>query len=118
MSVNAPLQLSTRHTANNLAVQFNSSPLGGSGNYTYSWDYGDSSPLGTAQNPSHNYQGAGSYSVKLVLTDSQTNEVISSELTVSVQEAQSESSSSGGAISYFIALLVISGFYRRTSNKV
>ena len=118
LSVNAPLQLSTRHTANNLAVQFNSSPLGGSGNYTYSWDYGDSSPLGTTQNPSHNYQGAGSYSVKLVLTDSQTNEVISSELTVSVQEAQSESSSSGGAIGYFIALLVISGFYRRTSNKV
>lgn len=118
LSVNAPLQLSTRHTANNLAVQFNSSPLGGSGNYTYSWDYGDSSPLGITQNPSHNYQGAGSYTVKLVLTDSQTNEVISSELTVSVQEAQSESSSIGGAIGYLIALLVISGFYRRISNKV
>ena len=118
LSVSVPLQLSTRFTANNLAVQFNSSPLGGSGNYTYSWDYGDSSPLGTTQNPSHNYQSAGSYKVKLTLTDNQTNDVISSDLTVSIQEAQTESSSSGGAIGYLIALLVIGGFYRRMGKNV
>jgi PKD repeat protein len=43
----------------------------------WSWDFGDSSTVSTAQNPSHTYTSAGSYTVKLTVTDSngRTNQV-------------------------------------------
>ncbi len=36
---------------------------------TWSWDFGDLSPLGTTQNPSHSYTNNGTYSVLLTVTD-------------------------------------------------
>ena len=36
----------------------------------WEWDFGDGSPVSTQQNPSHNYANAGSYTVKLTVTDS------------------------------------------------
>ncbi len=36
---------------------------------TWRWDFGDGSPLGTAQNPSHVYTTAGSYTVTLTIMD-------------------------------------------------
>ncbi|XQF93932.1 PKD domain-containing protein (plasmid) [Pseudoalteromonas espejiana] len=70
-----------------------STALGGSANYNYSWDFGDSTQAVTSQNPSHTYQNPGTYSVTLVVTDSVSNEVLTNELTVTVQNAKSESSS-------------------------
>ena len=37
---------------------------------TYSWDFGDGSPLSSTQNPSHSYAAAGNYTVKLTVTNS------------------------------------------------
>jgi glucose/arabinose dehydrogenase/chitodextrinase len=36
---------------------------------TYSWDFGDGTPLSTAANPSHTYTTAGNYSVRLTVSD-------------------------------------------------
>jgi glucose/arabinose dehydrogenase len=36
---------------------------------TYSWDFGDGSPLSTAANPSHTYAVAGTYSARLTVSD-------------------------------------------------
>ncbi|MDQ0098480.1 hypothetical protein J2S96_002197, partial [Arthrobacter bambusae] len=36
---------------------------------SYSWDFGDGSPAGTGVKPSHNYAAAGTYQVKLTVTD-------------------------------------------------
>ncbi|MBB6403448.1 fibronectin type III domain-containing protein [Arthrobacter sp. AZCC_0090] len=37
---------------------------------SYSWDFGDGSPAGTGVKPSHTYAAAGTYQVKLTVTDS------------------------------------------------
>lgn len=36
---------------------------------TYSWDFGDGTPLETAPNPTHIYQNAGTYTVTLIATN-------------------------------------------------
>jgi PKD repeat protein len=36
---------------------------------SYAWDFGDSSPAGTGRTPSHTYAAAGTYQVKLTVTD-------------------------------------------------
>ncbi len=55
----------------NLAVQFNDNSKGFSPctSFSWSWDYGDGTAKGTAQNPSHTYAAPGTYSVKLVTTN-------------------------------------------------
>ncbi|TAF54013.1 MAG: PKD domain-containing protein, partial [Sphingobacteriia bacterium] len=41
----------------------------GKGGATYSWDFGDGSPLSTAENPEHTYTTAGNFTVTLTVTD-------------------------------------------------
>ncbi|MEU5432475.1 PKD domain-containing protein [Streptomyces sp. NPDC020719] len=53
-----------------LAVDFTGSASGGTAPYSYSWDFGDGSAASTAQNPSHTYSTAGSYTATLTVTDS------------------------------------------------
>ena len=42
---------------------------------TYSWDFGDGSPLSTVANPSHTYTKAGPYSARLTVSDGVTTSV-------------------------------------------
>lgn len=63
-----------------------STTSGGATTTTYSWDFGDtSSPSNTssAANPSHTYNNAGTYTVRLTITDSQ-NRVGSTTTTVTI----------------------------------
>ena len=53
-----------------LTVSFTGSATGGTAPYSYSWNFGDGSPLSTAQNPSHTYTSAGTYTATLTVTDS------------------------------------------------
>ena len=54
-----------------LTTNFTSNPSGGSGFYTYSWDFGDGN-TSTAQNPSHTYSNTGSYTATVTVSDSVT----------------------------------------------
>jgi PKD repeat protein len=52
-----------------LAVNFTGSATGGTGPYTYSWNFGDGS-TSTSQSPSHTYSTSGNYTATLTVTDS------------------------------------------------
>jgi PKD repeat protein len=52
-----------------LSVNFTGSATGGTAPYTYGWNFGDGS-TSTAQNPSHTYGSAGTYTATLTVADS------------------------------------------------
>ncbi len=54
-----------------LSVSFGTQVTGGSGNYTYAWDFGDGS-TGTGKTPSHRYDSAGQFSATVVVSDTTT----------------------------------------------
>src|SRR5690606_20735666 len=45
------------------------SSVTGNGPYTYTWDFGDGSPVATGNNPTHTYANSNTYNVKLIVTD-------------------------------------------------
>jgi PKD repeat protein len=52
-----------------LTVSFSAAALGGQGNYTFAWTFGDGE-TGLGQSPSHNYTTPGSYQVQVTAADS------------------------------------------------
>jgi hypothetical protein len=67
-----------------LTVLFNSTSTGGQGGLTYTWDFGDSTSS-TDADPSHTYQAAGSYTVRLIVTDGTGQSgAVSKQITVPV----------------------------------
>ncbi|WP_333696365.1 PKD domain-containing protein [Flavobacterium sp.] len=62
---------SNNNTCSGTQIQFTSN-VTGSGNYTYSWDFGDGSPSSTQQNPTHSFQalgcGTSTFNVTLTVT--------------------------------------------------
>jgi hypothetical protein len=64
----------TKGTGDTTAV-FNSTVSGGSGQYRYTWDFGDGTPTSASPDPAHTYpQGSRTYFVTLTVTDSQTGQ--------------------------------------------
>lgn len=51
-------------------VQFTDKTTGGDTPYTYTWDFGDGTPVSHDPNPKHTYGVEGYYTVKLTVTDS------------------------------------------------
>ena len=72
-------------TANYLNVQFTSSSTG-TAPLTYAWNFGDGS-TSTLQNPAHTYATAGTYSVKLTVTNSAGSNAVTKSVTASAAPA-------------------------------
>ncbi len=66
-----------------LNVTFTSTVTGGTAPYTYLWDFGDTE-TDTAANPSHMYDIAGNYTVRLTVTDSTATAVTITVATIRV----------------------------------
>jgi PKD repeat protein len=71
-----------------LSVSFTGSATGGTAPYSYSWNFGDGS-TSTAQNPSHTYSSAGTYTATLTVTDSSSPaKTASSSVTITASPVQ------------------------------
>ena len=66
-----------------ITVAFTGSGTGGTSPYNYSWAFGDGASS-TAQNPSHSYVSAGSYSASLTVTDAAGHTASASSLLITV----------------------------------
>lgn len=102
-----PLSIDANVTVNDLSAQFNAQVTGGFNSYTYSWDFGDGSAVSNLQNPIHTYQADGAFNVTLSVTDTQTNDTFTKELSLTVQKQQSSSGSSGGSLAGLLVLLLL-----------
>ena len=87
-----------------LSVQFASTVSGGLTPYTYSWTFGDGA-TSSAASPIHEYSSAGTYTVTLVVTDTETNQQVKSATTTITVSSPSIFNPEGGIGS--LALLLI-----------
>lgn len=69
-------------TNNTNTFQFTNTTLNTSGT-TYQWNFGDSSPINTTQNPSHTYTANGSFNVCLTATNAQGSHTFCQTINVS-----------------------------------
>jgi PKD repeat protein len=67
-AVTADFSANPREVLINQNVAFTANIAGGSGSYTYAWNFGDSG-TSTEANPTHSYAAPGSYTVALTVTD-------------------------------------------------
>jgi len=94
LAVNAYAPVTVTATANALCgtaplnVCFNGTATGGLPPYSYSWNFGDNSPVVIGVAPCHIYSSAGNFSVTLSVTDSIGNES-STNIVVKVAQVQS-----------------------------
>lgn len=91
ITVSSPPIVNFTFTNNNACsdtiIQFNST-VTGSGSYTYSWDFGDGTPISTAQNPTHSFTslGCGTANFNVVLTISGNGCTVTRSNSVSVKQ--------------------------------
>ncbi len=87
VNVSIKLQALAGSTGSNgaspLVVSFVGQGQGGSPPYTFSWNFGDGTPVSALQNPKHTYNASGGYTVTLSVKDREGNQSTSS-LTITV----------------------------------
>jgi hypothetical protein len=64
-----PLVVDFGVTVDGLTASFVAQPSGGTGNYSYTWDFGDGVGTSVDPNPVYGYGAGGSYPVTLVVSD-------------------------------------------------
>ncbi len=122
----AALASSTRYVGDApLAVSFTGAAQGGYPPYTYSWNFGDGSPVSTAQDPLHTYAVPGMYTVTLTILDSRGDRTTSSltilaEGTIGARGPPAWVLPVVGALSIGLAAVAAAwtvDWYRRRSNR-
>jgi PKD repeat protein len=79
------------------SIQFNADAqdqYGASGDYTYTWDFGDGSPISKLKNPSHKYNSIGNYTVTLTVEDDLGN-IGNSTTIITITEKTSNGNGNG-----------------------
>lgn len=79
-------------------ITFSANAVSGAGALTYTWDFGDATPVGMGASVSHSYGVAGAYTVKVTATDT-ANVSISSTLAVNIIPVGSGPDSDGDGFS-------------------
>ena len=67
-----------------LSVAFTGSASGGTGPYTYDWNFGDGSAHSSTQSPNHSFAAAGDFTVTLTVNDSASHTATDSHLVIHV----------------------------------
>ena len=114
ITVMVPLVIDVNTSSSQLTLSANATVSGGSGKYQIAWDFGDGNSANGAS-ASHTYSAAGNFTVRAVVTDTESSKTAEASETVSVSVQQSNDSSSGGGGAY----LLFVGFVgiRRLLNK-
>ena len=98
ITVSGPLAASAHATPlagdSPLSVSFTGAPSGGSGGYTFAWAFGDGT-ASTAQNPTHVYGGAGTFTARFTVTD-RVGATATSTLTVVVAPSLAATATASG----------------------
>ncbi len=101
------LTLNTNSTTTGTTIYLNASKTGGTGPYTYAWNFGDSSS-GTLALETHSYASAGTYTVSLTITDAMGQHVTkTATVTVSNPPSTAFSLTSGTGLYILIAVIVV-----------
>ncbi|HLY76367.1 MAG TPA: PKD domain-containing protein [Thermoplasmata archaeon] len=89
------------------SVTFSTSPTGGSGGYTYSWQFGDAATSTVQAPPAHTYARAGTYTVNLTVTDS-VGQSVKSTVVITVNPAPAAGGSLlGGSTGTYLLVGVV-----------
>jgi PKD repeat protein len=108
-----------------LTVSFNAAALGGAGNYTFAWTFGDGQ-TGIGQSMSHDYTAPGAYQVQVTAADSGGHLAFSSTIITVANSARLEfgqipiSYLLGGvgvAVLGMVILLLVYGFMVRRARR-
>jgi len=105
-----------------LDVTFTGGAQGGLPPYSYSWDFGDGTPISTVQNPNHIFGSPGTYTVVLVVTDADGNHATNS-IRVQVGTSPSEGALAlpliAGGLGFGAGAATVAGlrFWRKNRGK-
>lgn len=87
----ADFTFNNNNACSGTSIAFTSSVSVGSAPFTYSWNFGDGSPLDVTQNPSHTFTslgcGTGTFNVTLTVTDANGCKVVVGPKSISVKQA-------------------------------
>lgn len=85
VTVNMPPTAGASQSVNNYVATFTNTSTNAS---SYSWDFGDGSPLDSQANPSHTYGASGNYTVTMIATNSCGSDtiILNVAITVGVEE--------------------------------
>lgn len=115
LTVGAAIEADFTQSIIALQVKFINQSNGGNGELSYRWDFGDGN-VSSAVSPTHNYGNAGSYSVRLTVTDTTGGQAQkTATVTVTAPVVESNSGSSGGGALGWLSLMMLGalGGYRR-----